>query len=100
MKVYIQDTETGRYFKTPFVWVDDKSSAYNFVTSLEAFDFCLQMNEGRGRRILLSFDDPEHDVCLFAFDSELVQKGAEPVAGVDTGLRAQPQREAELLGVG
>jgi hypothetical protein len=68
MKVYIQDIETGRYFKNPFVWVDDKSTAYNFVTSLEAFDFCLQMNHGRGARILLSFDDPRHEVCLFAFE--------------------------------
>jgi hypothetical protein len=68
MKVYIQDIETGRYFKNPFVWVEDKSIAYNFVTSLEAFDFCLQINHGNGARILLSFEDPQHDVCLFAFE--------------------------------
>ncbi len=97
MKVYIQDSETGRYFKTPFVWVEDKASAYNFVTSLEAFDFCLQMNEGRGRRILLSFDDPEHDVCLFAFDGELTHKEAEAEMGVPA---RSLEREPELLGVG
>ncbi len=34
MKVYIQEIETGRYFKNPFIWVDEKASAYNFVTSL------------------------------------------------------------------
>ncbi len=97
MKVYIQDTETGRYFKTPFVWVEDKASAYNFVTSLEAFDFCLEMNEGRGRRILLSFDDPEHDVCLFAFDGELARRDAE----VEMGVAPRPvEHEPELLGVG
>ena len=84
--------ETGRYFKNPFVWVDDKSAAYNFVTSLEAFDFCLQMNHGRGARILLSFDDPRHDVCLFAF---------EPAPGkaveAEAPLAAEaPVREAEL----
>jgi hypothetical protein len=70
MKVYIQEIETGRYFKNPYVWVEDKLAAYNFVTSLEAFDFCLQMNHGKGARILLSFDDPQHEICLFSFDGK------------------------------
>jgi hypothetical protein len=80
MKVYIQDIETGRYFKNPFVWVEDKASAYNFVTSLEAFDFCLQNNAGHGARILLSYDDPRHDVCLFSFEPASPKTETEPVA--------------------
>ncbi len=28
------------------------------------------MNHHRGARILLSFDDPEHEICLFSFDGE------------------------------
>ncbi len=92
MKVYIQDIETGRYFKNPFVWVDDKSTAYNFVTSLEAFDFCLQMNCGRGARILLSFDDPRHDVCLFAFEPAAAKAEAE----VSMQVHAVRDSEREL----
>ena len=90
MKVYIQDIETGRYFKNPFVWVDDKVTAYNFVTSLEAFDFCLQMNHGRGARILLSFDDPRHDVCLFAFEPAPAK-----AAEADVPMARQVVRESE-----
>ncbi len=96
MKVYIQENETGRYFKNPFVWVDEKASAYNFVTSLEAFDFCLQMNHHRGARILLSFDDPEHEICLFSFDGE-----AGNATIVSSAQEAAPtDREPELVGVG
>ncbi len=67
MKVYVQDTENGCYFQSPFVWVKEQAAAYDFVTSLEAFDFCLQ-NEGRGTRILLAFDDPRQTVCLFTLN--------------------------------
>ena len=96
MKVYIQEIESGRYFKNPFVWVEDKSAAYNFVTSLEAFDFCLQMNQGRGARILLSFEDPRHDICLFSFEPQK----AEPQPPLDSQVPVAPISEPELVGVG
>ncbi len=96
MKVYIQEIETGRYFKNPYVWVDDKSAAYNFVTSLEAFDFCLQLNHAKGARILLSFDDPQHEICLFSFDSDSKGAGYEPVVPE----MHIPAREPEAIGVG
>lgn len=87
MKVHIQEIETGRYFKNPFVWVDEKAAAYNFVTSLEAFDFCLQMNHRRGTRILLSFEEPEHDICLFSFEP-------------DQQPAVSQAKEPDLIGVG
>ncbi len=95
MKVYIQEIETGRYFKNPYVWVDDKSAAYNFVTSLEAFDFCLQLNHGKGARILLSFDDPQHEICLFSFEADATGAAYELVQEINLTAR-----EPEMIGVG
>ncbi len=100
MKVYIQEIETGRYFKNPFVWVDDKAAAYNFVTSLEAFDFCLQMNHGRGTRILLSFENPGQDICLFSFEAECSKTPIETAPAEQDVPVAPMEREPELVGVG
>jgi hypothetical protein len=68
MRVCIQDVATRQYFKGPCVWTEDRTSAHTFVTSLEAWDLCLQMNHERSARILMLSDDPKHDECLFAFD--------------------------------
>ncbi len=69
MKVCIQDIATNQYFQEPFHWVKDSAAAYNFGSSLEAFDFCAQMQE-RKARVLLSFEDTHKDVCLFSLEAE------------------------------
>jgi hypothetical protein len=79
MKVCIQDQVTNQYFKSPYVWVEDRASACGFATSLEARDFCLRMDHGRKPRVLLMSDDPQQDVCLFSFDARGCLAGV-PVA--------------------
>jgi hypothetical protein len=68
MKVCIQDLATQQYFRSPYVWVEDRASAHSFVTSLEARDLCLQMEEGRRSRVLLISEDPRADICLFSME--------------------------------
>ncbi len=75
MKVFIQDVATNEYFQGPFKWVKDVCAAYDFGSSLEAFDFCAQMHD-RTARILLSFDDPQRGVCLFYSPDQKVSQPA------------------------
>ena len=72
MKVCIQDTATKEYYKSPYVWVEDRFSARDFVTTLEARDLCHRMDGGRRAQVLLLGDIPQHDVCLFRTDEARV----------------------------
>jgi hypothetical protein len=66
MKVFIQNAETGLYFKAFKEWVKDENSARCFAGSLEAIDFCLE-NKIDDAVIVLKFGDPRYDIQLRPF---------------------------------
>ncbi len=67
MRVCIQDIDSNEYFCRPFVWVENRSQAYNFGTAWDAREFCLQIQNGRRVRVILLFENASEEVCLFIF---------------------------------
>ena len=66
MKVFVQHTVTGLYFKEIGEWVKDQERARSFDSSLPAIDLCVQ-NQIYDAVILLTFEEPKYDIQLRPF---------------------------------
>jgi hypothetical protein len=61
MKILLQHTGSGLFYKSLGVWVRDEDDARVFVTALDAIEFC----QGQGMtsvEIVLRTDQPQNDL--------------------------------------
>ena len=63
MRILLQQTNTGLYFKDIALWADNSRDAMDFVSSTAAIEFCAA-NKLTGLQIVLKFDEEKCDIVL------------------------------------
>jgi hypothetical protein len=63
MRIFIQQKETGLYFKDISGWVRNTSEAKDFVSSTAAIDFCVA-NKITGVQLVFNFEEEKCDIVL------------------------------------
>lgn len=63
MRILLQQTDTGLYFKDIALWADNSRDAMDFVSSTAAIEFCAT-NKLAGLQIVLKFDEERCDIVL------------------------------------
>lgn len=63
MKVLLQHTESGLYFKEIGITTHDAGDALEFLSSTQAIEFCTS-NKIVGMQIVLRFQDQHYDIVL------------------------------------
>ena len=76
MRILLQQTETGLYFKDVGSWSRDSSQAMDFASSTTAIDFCVT-NKLTGIQLVLKFEEQKYDIVL-------------PVATAQLGIGGRP----------
>ena len=63
MKILLQHTGSGLFYKSLGIWVAEENDARVFVSALDAIEFCQQ--QGRTSvEIVLRADQPQNDIRL------------------------------------
>ena len=70
MKVLLQNTNTGLFFRQPAGWTDDCNAAREFPNSLSAITFC-NANGLADVQVLLKFKQTRFDVSLPVLNKNL-----------------------------
>jgi hypothetical protein len=63
MRILVQQTATGHYFKDVGLWTQINSEAMDFMSSTAAIDFCVT-NKLEGVQLVLKFDEQPYDIVL------------------------------------
>jgi hypothetical protein len=63
MRILLQQTDTGLYFKDIASWADNSGDAMDFVSSTAAIEFCAA-NKLTGLQIVLKFDKEKCDIVM------------------------------------
>lgn len=63
MRIFLQQKESGLYFKDVAAWVPTTEEAMDFVSSTVAIDFCVS-NKIAGVQLVLKFDEEKYDIVL------------------------------------
>jgi hypothetical protein len=63
MRIFLQQKETGLYFKDIGEWVRNSAEAMDFVSSTAAIDFCV-MNRLTDVQLVLKFQEQQYDIVL------------------------------------
>jgi hypothetical protein len=63
MRILLQQTDTGLYFKDIASWADNSQDAMDFVSSTAAIEFCAA-NKLTGLQIVLKFEEEKCDIVL------------------------------------
>ena len=63
MRIFVQQKETGLYFKDIAAWVPDTSEAMDFVSSTVAIDFCAA-NRLTSVQLVLKFEEEKYDIVM------------------------------------
>ncbi|SPE62369.1 conserved hypothetical protein [Verrucomicrobia bacterium] len=63
MRIFVQQKETGLYFKDITAWVPNTSDAMDFVSSTAAIDFCVA-NKLRDVQLVLKFEEEKYDIVM------------------------------------
>lgn len=61
MKILLQHTGSGLFYKSLGIWVDDENDARIFVSALDAIEFCTQQAL-TSVEIVLRTDQPQNDI--------------------------------------
>ncbi len=65
-KVVLCRSKDRCYYKSQDKWVNKSGEAFDFESTIEAFNFCIK-NNLKDVMICLVFDDPRYDVKLPVF---------------------------------
>ena len=63
MKILLQHTGSGLFYKSLGIWVADENDARVFVSALDAIEFC-QQQALSSVEIVLRSDQPQNDIRL------------------------------------
>jgi hypothetical protein len=63
MKVLLQHSESGHYFKEVGVTTSERSDAMDFLSSTQAIEYCT-IHKITGVQIVLRFDEQHYDIVL------------------------------------
>ncbi len=63
MRILLQQTETGLYFKDIEVWTRNPSEAVDFLSSTSATEFCLT-NKLSGVVLVLKFEENPYEIVM------------------------------------
>jgi hypothetical protein len=63
MRILLQQTETGLYFKDVGIWTSHADTAMDFLTSTAAIDFCVA-NKLKGVQLVLKFEEHRYNIVL------------------------------------
>ena len=63
MRIFLQQKDSGLYFKDIESWTHHFSEAMDFVSSMTAIDFCVA-NKIAGVQLVLKFDQQDHDIVM------------------------------------
>ncbi len=63
MRIFVQQKETGLYFKDIESWTGDTSEAMDFLSSTSAIDFCVA-NRISEVQLVLKFDEEKCDIVM------------------------------------
>lgn len=77
MRIFLQQRETGLYFRDINSWVQNASEAMDFTSSTAAIDFCVS-NKLSAVQVVLKFEEQQYDIVL-------------PVLAGQTDSRMQPR---------
>ena len=70
MRILIQQTETGLYFKDIESWSPESSDAMDFLSSTAATEFC-GLNKLEAVHIVLKFEEQKCDIVLPVLGKEI-----------------------------
>lgn len=63
MRILVQRTDSGLYFKDIQSWAVDHTEAMDFVSSTAAIDFCVA-NQLKDVHLVLKFDEQRYDIVM------------------------------------
>ena len=63
MRIFLQQKETGLYFRDIDSWVPNSSEAMDFVSSTAASEFCFS-NKLSAVQVVLKFEEQQYDIVL------------------------------------
>ena len=63
MRIFLQQRETGLFFKDVGFWTGDASEAMEFVSSTTALEFC-QTNKLEAVQVVLRFEEERYEIVL------------------------------------
>ena len=67
MRIFLQQKETGLYFRDINSWVQNASEAMDFVSSTTAIEFCAS-NRLSDLQIVLKWEEQQYDLVLPTLD--------------------------------
>ena len=68
MRILIQKTDSGLYFRDIDDWTSSSVHAMDFLSSTRAMEFCV-LNKIKGVHLVLKFEEEHHEIVLpFAKD--------------------------------
>jgi hypothetical protein len=87
MQILIEELSTGLFYKAETEWVRSKARARGFDDLQAAIKFCLEQTMP-DVRLLVSFENPEHDFYLQPFgQNELAAETGKLLAGSEIERR-------------
>jgi len=63
MRILLQQTNDGLYFKEKGVWTRAAAEGMDFLSSTQAIDYCLA-NHISGVQVVLKFEEEHYDIVL------------------------------------
>jgi len=81
MRIFLQQKETGLYFKDIQSWTRTPSEAMDFLSSTAAIDFCVT-NKLNGVQLVLKFEEHQYDIVLPVVTSQTQQQNERPSSSV------------------
>ena len=86
MTVVIEEIASGRFYKTDTEWVKFRDQALCFPSSQAAIEFCVQQTLP-DVRLLVSFENAEHNFYLYPFGSNELAAKTEELLACNAELR-------------
>jgi len=77
MRILLQQTETGLYFKDIETWTRESAEAMDFLSSTAAIEFCT-INKLSGVQMVFKFEEQKYDIVRPVVPDLLRRRRDEP----------------------